>query len=290
LIPKSAMVTSLLIAVMLASMPYAIVAGQSTSTISGTVRCGGGCDTVGLLYGEPIDVAGHILAWMDVALDPYTGQPRPDLPTTNAQTSFDATARGRYELQGVEPGIYDLYAGTGVGPENAFPMILAVSKLTVHANQNLSIDLYVCSSSGFVNGVCPHYQNPSTSTTQVSLTPSTTYSYSTTSNVLTSFTPYTYSSTSSAVTSPLQMPQPPSSGSVSPFLTAIEIGIIALIIAGTVFAYVYGGKSPSKSRGPSQMQSSTLREASLGKQFCLGCGNELPLGSKFCNKCGTRQV
>ena len=104
------LLSCLLIVVVLASIPHVIVMGQSTSTISGTVRCGTGCDAIDLPDGSPIDANFRIVAVMTVALDPNTGSPRPDLPTTNADTSFDASALGQYELRGLLPGIYDLYA------------------------------------------------------------------------------------------------------------------------------------------------------------------------------------
>ena len=118
----------------------AIVNGQSNeySTITGTVRCGGVCDTVGLSYGSPINAAGRIVAHMTMALDPYTGSTRPDLPTTDAQTSFDASAHGHYELQGLLPGIYDLYAFA-----SGYQTVLVASGVTVHPGQSLSFDAYM---------------------------------------------------------------------------------------------------------------------------------------------------
>jgi hypothetical protein len=214
------LLSCLLIGVVLASIPHGIVKGQSTSTISGTVRCGGGCDTVGLLYGEPINVAGFIWAHMNMALDPYTHQPRPDLPLQNAQTSFDATAHGRYELQEVEPGLFNLIASA-----NGFPAALAAANVTVYADQYLSIDLYVCSGSGFVNGYCSPGA-PSSSTAQASLTPST---------------PYTYSSASSAVTSSpsLQLPQLPQSTGSQPSSNMLQLGLVLAIIAAVMLCAVF---------------------------------------------------
>ena len=120
----------------------------------------------------------------------------------------------------------------------------------------------------------------------------------------TSYTPfYTYSSTPSSVSTS-------ATGSSSPYFTAIEIGIIALIIAGAALAFIYGGKKRSQNETaerPSERPTSKIMDteerkqsiteptkgqtkATLGKQFCLECGNELPLGSKFCNKCGSKQA
>jgi hypothetical protein len=263
--------------VVLASIPYAIVKNHPTSTISGTVRCGGGCDTVGILQGEPIDVAGSIFAFMTMALDPYTGQPRPDLLIKHAQTSFDASAYGRYELQGVEPGIFDLWVSA-----TGFPRILFASGVTVYADQNLSIDAYVCSSSAtFVNGICqsPYYQQPSTSATQVGLTP---------------YTPHKHFSTPSAITSTpsLQMPQLPqptaiqSTNNNTPQL-GLTIELIVAVVLGAVFLYS-GRKEQPKVKKAKKVDSKTEKVAS-GKNFCIECGQELSLGSKFCNNCGSKQ-
>jgi hypothetical protein len=151
----------LLIAVVLASIPHAIVKGQSTtSTISGTVRCGTGCDAVDLPDGSPIDADFRIVAVMTIALDPNTGSPNPDLPTTNADTSFDASALGQYKLQGLLPGIYDLYAYA-----NGYQTTLFAQGVEVHEGQNLSYDAYVkpCSSSG-----CLTPSNTTAETTTIS--------------------------------------------------------------------------------------------------------------------------
>ena len=135
----------LLIGVVLASMPHVIVKGQSTSTVSGTVRCGTGCYAVDLSDGSPIDSDFRIVAVMTIALDPDTGSPNPGLPTTNANASFDASALGHYELQGLLPGIYDGYVYA-----NGYETTLFASGVKVLGGQNLSFDPYVnpCTGSG----------------------------------------------------------------------------------------------------------------------------------------------
>jgi len=157
-----------LIVAVLVSAPYVIVKGQpATGTISGTILCGSGCGTVGLSFGEPINVAGTVYAHMSEVLDPYTGYALTMCPAgppgqasamqgcTNAQTSFSASANGQYELQGLEPGIYILYVSA-----DGFPEIVFASGVTVYPSQTLSIDAYVCSSSGFVNGNCSQTPTP----------------------------------------------------------------------------------------------------------------------------------
>lgn len=117
-----------------------IVNGQSgNSSISGTVRCGGdACFAVGLAYGDPINAAGKVVAIMTTALDPNTGYARPDLPTTNAQALFEVSAHGHYMLQGLLPGVYDLYAAA-----NGYHTTLVESGFTVHVGQSLFLDAYV---------------------------------------------------------------------------------------------------------------------------------------------------
>jgi hypothetical protein len=75
---------------------------------------------------------------MTMALDPLTYAPNPDLSTTDVNTTFDASAQGHYELQGLLPGIFDLYVFA-----NGYQTALFASGVTVHSGQNLSYDAYV---------------------------------------------------------------------------------------------------------------------------------------------------
>ena len=75
--------------------------------ITGTIRYAGYNQT---LYSQPLGEAGRVYAKMTTRLDPYTGQQRPDLPLVDAVAYFNATAKGHYEVEGVAPGVYDLYA------------------------------------------------------------------------------------------------------------------------------------------------------------------------------------
>jgi len=159
----------LLFAVVLASVPCVKVKSQSImGTISGTILCGSGCSTAGLSYGEAINVAGNVYAQMSEELDPNTGyaltmcpavppgQPSAIGGCTNAQTSFAANANGQYTLE-LEVGVYTLYVSA-----KGFPEIVFASNITVYPGQSLSINAYVCTSSGFVNGNCS--QTPSAPT------------------------------------------------------------------------------------------------------------------------------
>ncbi|HYW00916.1 MAG TPA: carboxypeptidase-like regulatory domain-containing protein, partial [Candidatus Acidoferrum sp.] len=149
-------------------VPYVMVKGQSaTGTISGTILCGSGCGSVGLSFGQAINVAGNVYAEMSEELDPNTGYALtmcpggpPDQASTmpgcmNAKTSFSANVNGQYELGGLAPGIYTLYVSA-----DGFPEIVFASGVTVNPGQTLSINAYVCSSSGFVNGNCSQTPTP----------------------------------------------------------------------------------------------------------------------------------
>jgi hypothetical protein len=75
---------------------------------------------------------------MTTRLDPYTGQARPDLPPVDAVGYFNATAQGHYEVEGVAPGVYDLYASAG-----GYPQTLIASKVTILKGQSLHFDGYL---------------------------------------------------------------------------------------------------------------------------------------------------
>jgi len=75
---------------------------------------------------------------MTTRLDPYTGQARPDLPLVNAVGYFNATAQGHYEVEGLAPGVYDLYASAA-----GYPKTLVQSGFTVLKGQSLHFDGYL---------------------------------------------------------------------------------------------------------------------------------------------------
>src|SRR5208337_1084041 len=86
----------------------------------------------------PIGEAGMVSAKMQVRLDPYTGEQRPDLPTIDARGYFNATATGHYEVEGVAPGVYTLYVQAA-----GFPQQVCASSVTVLKGQSLHFDCYV---------------------------------------------------------------------------------------------------------------------------------------------------
>jgi hypothetical protein len=116
--------------------PVLLVKGEiDPAILTGTVRYAGYNAT---LYGQPIGEAGMVKAVMTMRLDPYTGQQRPDLPLVNAVGYFNATANGHFEVEGLAPGIYDLYASAA-----GFPQTLVQSGFTVLKGQSLHFDVYL---------------------------------------------------------------------------------------------------------------------------------------------------
>jgi hypothetical protein len=116
--------------------PVLLVKGEiDPAILTGTVRYAGYNAT---LYGQPIQEAGKVYAKMTMRLDPYTGQQRPDLPTIDAVGYFNATANGHFEVEGLAPGIYDLYASAA-----GYPNTLVQSGFTVLKGQSLHFDVYL---------------------------------------------------------------------------------------------------------------------------------------------------
>jgi hypothetical protein len=116
--------------------PVLLVKGEiDPAIITGTIRYGSFNQT---LYNQPIGEAGAVYANMTMRLDPYTGQPRPDLPTVDAVGYFNATANGHYEVEGLAPGVYDLYAESAGCPESVI-----ASSVTVLKGQSLHFDGYL---------------------------------------------------------------------------------------------------------------------------------------------------
>jgi len=116
--------------------PVLLVKGEiDPAIITGVCRYGGYNST---LYGQPIGEAGRVWAKMQTRLDPYTGEQRPDLPTVDAQGYFNATANGHYEVEGLAPGVYDIYAEAA-----GFPQQLVVPSVTILRGQSLHFDCYL---------------------------------------------------------------------------------------------------------------------------------------------------
>jgi hypothetical protein len=115
----------------LENWPVILVKGEiSPALVSGTLRGGD--------RNQPIQKPGRVEAVMTTRLDPYTGQARPDLPLVNAVGYFNATAQGHYEVEGLAPGVYDLYASAA-----GYPKTLVQSGFTVLKGQSLHFDGYL---------------------------------------------------------------------------------------------------------------------------------------------------
>ena len=116
--------------------PVLLVKGEiDPAIITGTIRYAGYNNS---LYSQPIKEAGRVYAKMTTRLDPYTGQARPDLPKVDALGYFNATANGHYEVEGVAPGVYDLYASA-----MGYPQTLIASGITIMRGQSLHFDGYL---------------------------------------------------------------------------------------------------------------------------------------------------
>ena len=116
--------------------PVMLVKGETDpAVITGTLRYAGYNST---LYQQPIAEAGQVWAHMTMRLDPYTGQQRPDLPTIDGQAFLNNTANGHYELEGLAPGVYDIYAEAA-----GYPQTLCTSGITVLKGQSLHFDCYL---------------------------------------------------------------------------------------------------------------------------------------------------
>ena len=116
--------------------PVMLVKGEvDPAIITGTIRYAGYNQT---LYSTPLGEAGRVYAKMTTRLDPYTGQPRPDLPLVDAQAYFNATAKGHYEVEGIAPGVYDLYSSA-----MGYPQTLCNSGVTILKGQSLHFDCYL---------------------------------------------------------------------------------------------------------------------------------------------------
>jgi hypothetical protein len=116
--------------------PSLFVKGEvDPARITGTLRHAASDARLSL---TPIAEAGKVWAYMTMRIDPYTGQRRQDLPTIGGQAYVNAKAKGHYELEGLAPGIYDIYASASGYPER-----LCGSDITVLKGQSLHLDCYL---------------------------------------------------------------------------------------------------------------------------------------------------
>ncbi len=126
--------------------PVMLVKGEiDPAIITGNIKYGGYNAS---LYGLPVEEAGQVWAHMTTKLDPYTGNKLIDCSTgtlmaptagcTDAVGYFNATAHGHYEVEGVAPGTYDIYAEAA-----GYPQLVIASGVTVLKGQSLHFDGYL---------------------------------------------------------------------------------------------------------------------------------------------------
>ncbi|MEM2530006.1 MAG: carboxypeptidase-like regulatory domain-containing protein [Candidatus Bathyarchaeia archaeon] len=110
-----------------------VKADPDPAIIHGTVRYGKGAAPG--LYGEPIHLAGKVRA-VGLAEDPISGRVT-DRPV-EARAYFNASSQGRFELEGLAPGLYDIYASAA-----GFPEQKVAEGVRVHRGQSLSLDVHL---------------------------------------------------------------------------------------------------------------------------------------------------
>ncbi len=92
--------------------PVMLVKGEvDPGIVEGVVRYGAWNQQ---LYNLPIQLPGRVRA-VGIADDPYTGASTGR--AVEARGYFNATAKGHYEIEGVAPGVYDIYASAAGYPE-----------------------------------------------------------------------------------------------------------------------------------------------------------------------------
>jgi len=111
--------------------PVLLVKGEiDPGIIEGTVRYGAWNTD---LYNDPIQLPGRVRA-VGVANDPYTGASTGRL--VEARGYFNASAKGHYEVEGVAPGVYDIYASAA-----GYPEVKVASGITILPGKSLHLDV-----------------------------------------------------------------------------------------------------------------------------------------------------
>jgi hypothetical protein len=115
--------------------PVMLVEGDLNPAImTGTIRYGTFNQT---LYGRPIDLPGRVKA-IGTAINPFDPDHSATGKTVEADGYFNATAQGHFEVEGVAPGIYDIYASAA-----GYPNQLIATKVAVLPSQSLHLDGYI---------------------------------------------------------------------------------------------------------------------------------------------------
>jgi hypothetical protein len=113
--------------------PVLLVKGEvDPAIISGTIRFG---DLNSTLYGLPINLPGRVRA-VGIASNPTSLEPTGR--AVEAHGYFNATAKGHYEIEGVAPGLYTIYASAAGMPEQKIATNVRVAR-----GQSLHFDGYL---------------------------------------------------------------------------------------------------------------------------------------------------
>jgi hypothetical protein len=113
--------------------PVLTVKGEiDPAIVTGFIKFGGWNTT---LYGQNVTLPGRVRA-VGIADDPYTGKTlgKP----VEARGYFNQTARGHYEVEGVAPGVYDIYASCA-----GYPEMKIASGVKIQKGQSYHIDGYL---------------------------------------------------------------------------------------------------------------------------------------------------
>ena len=113
--------------------PVLLVKGEvDPAILHGTIRYGTWNMT---LYNQPIPVSGRVRA-VGRAVNPYTGEITSRY--VEARGYFNESAQGHYEVEGLAPGVYDIYASAA-----GFPEQQTAASLLILRGQSLDLDGYL---------------------------------------------------------------------------------------------------------------------------------------------------
>jgi len=113
--------------------PVVLVKGDvDPGIIYGTIRYGG---THQALYGAALWLAGRVRV-SGLAIDSATG--RMLRRAAEARGYFNASSKGHYEVEGIAPGIYDIYASAA-----GFPEQKVATSVRMEKGQSLALDLHL---------------------------------------------------------------------------------------------------------------------------------------------------
>jgi hypothetical protein len=113
--------------------PVLTVKGEiDPAIITGFIKFGGWNTT---LYGQNVTLSGRVRA-VGIADNPYTGVSL--AKPVEARGYFNQTAKGHYEVEGVAPGTYDIYASCA-----GYPEMKIASGVKIQKGQSYHIDGYL---------------------------------------------------------------------------------------------------------------------------------------------------